>query len=364
MNILITGSNGFISRNLISHLYSKKYKIFEINRDTDKKKFYCYLKQAHLIVHLAGVNRPKNNNFDQNVEITDLICQYLIKKKLKKKIIFSSSTQINLKNPYGKSKKECEKKLIFLSKKTNSQIIILRLPNVFGKWSKPNYNSVISTFCHNIINNKKNKITEPSKIINFLYIDDLIEIFFKLFKPQKKKILYPKIDKQFKISLNNLNNMIVDFHKKRKKLFVMNMSNDFIRNLYSTYLSFLNKKNFRYNYKSIKDSRGSFAEILKSSSFGQISILKCKPGEKRGNHFHHSKVEKFFPLFGKGKFVKKNLLTNEKFICNFSDKKPVVIETIPGWVHYLQNTGSKELIMVIWTNEIFNKKKTDTYKYE
>ena len=135
--------------------------------------------------------------FDQNVEITDLICQYLIKKKLKKKIIFSSSTQINLKNPYGKSKKECEKKLIFLSKKTNSQIIILRLPNVFGKWSKPNYNSVISTFCHNIINNKKNRITKPSKIINFLYIDDLIEIFLNYLSLRKRKFYILK-------SINNL----------------------------------------------------------------------------------------------------------------------------------------------------------------
>ena len=164
------------------------------------------------------------------------------------------------------------------------------------------------------------------------------------------------------ISLKDLNHTIENFHKKRKKLFIMDMSNNFTKNLYSTYLSFLDKKNFHYKYKHKSDSRGSFAEILKSEIFGQISILKCKPGETRGNHYHHSKVEKFFPISGKGKFVKQNLLTNQRYIYNFDDKQPVVIETVPGWTHYLQNTGSKDLVMVIWTNDIFDKKKTDTYK--
>tara|TARA_A100001015_G_scaffold315508_1_gene427487 strand:+ start:6558 stop:7673 length:1116 start_codon:yes stop_codon:yes gene_type:complete len=369
MNIAVIGSNGFISKNLIVKLRFSNNKIFKINRSTSKKKLEKILLESDIIYHLAGVNRPKvSQNFEnENVGLTKKICNFLLKKTFKKEktIIFSSSTQIFKKSSYGISKKKCEKLLINLKKKNKINVVILRLPNIFGKWCKPNYNSVVSTFCYNISRKKKvNLFNEHSKI-NLLYIDDLIDLLIKYLKIKVKKF---KIINKFKFSHNitvkKLYEKIKQIDEYRDNLFIPNLKNKFSKDIYSTYVSMLPKSKFVYNLKSNKDFRGDFIETLKTNYSGQISILIAKKNKVRGHHFHHSKVEKFFVIKGKAIFKMIHIIDRKEVKYELSDKKRIIVETIPGWQHYIKNTGSTDLIVLLWSNEVFNVKKPDTFKIE
>ena len=366
MNIAVTGSDGFIGKNLIYHLLlNKKFNVFKIKRETKKKDINSILKKSDIICHLAGVNRPKKiKAFKKDkIILTKYICDYLQKKNYKKKIIFSSSTQVESKNDYGKSKKLCEKILSRFAKNTKSPVYILRLPNIFGKWSRPNYNSVVSTFCYNISRNRKIKISDPKKKVKLLYIDDLIEIFKKIInnKLKKNKLIY-KIPATKTVTLKNLSKSIFDFELKRKKLLISNFSSKFEKNLYSTFISFLPKKKITYKLKASNDSRGSFTEFLKTKNNGQISVFVAKKNQIRGHHFHHSKVEKFFVLRGKAKFSMRDISSNQKVQFNLSGEKPTVVESIPGCEHYIKNQGNEDLIVLLWCNEIFDVNKPDTFK--
>ena len=366
MNIAITGANGFIAKNLIFNFkLLNDCNLFTITRSTPKKRIDFILRNSDIIYHLAGVNRPKiNKTFKKdNYQFTKYICNFIKREKLNKKIIFTSSIQIKNKNKYGSSKKECEKLLFELSKNNNSKIVILRLPNIFGKWSKPNYNSVISTFCHNIARDKKINISSLRNTIELLYIDDLVEEFLKI---KDKNLAKLKIVSKFKnvkkINLKNLSELIYNFHNSRKNLYSINFKNKFVKNLYSTYISFLPKKNFSYNLKLKKDNRGSFMEFLKTKNNGQFSIFVAKKNKIRGHHFHHSKVEKFLVLKGSAKFKMQNISNNKLFELDLKGSLPKVVETIPGWQHYIKNVGSKDLIVLLWSNEVFDVNKPDTFK--
>jgi len=367
MEIAVTGANGFIAKNFIYNFsHTKKYKINKITRNTSKKKIINILKKSKIIYHLAGANRPiEDKSFKKdNVELTKFICDFLIKKKMEKKIIFSSSTQVSKNNSYGKSKKVCEKLLLNLAKKNNSKVFILRLPNIYGKWSKPNYNSAVSTFCNNIANNKRINISNPKKILNLLYIDDLIKIFKKLIdkKNSKRKNIIIKFNNTKKISLKKLADTIYDFENKRNQFYIGDISSDFKRKLYSTYVTYLPKSKISYLLKSHKDERGSFTEFLKTLRSGQFSFFTAKKGKIRGHHFHHSKVEKFLVLKGKAKFNLENISNNKKISFKLDGAIPKVVESIPGHQHYIQNTGKEELLVLIWSNEIFDVNNPDTFR--
>ena len=366
MNIAVTGANGFIAKNFIyNFINSENYKLHKITRKTSKNKIINILKKSEIIYHFAGVNRPtKSKTFKKdNIELTKFICEYLQKNKLKKTIVFSSSTQVNKNNDYGKSKKICENLLIKFSKKNKSKVFILRLPNIFGKWSKPNYNSVISTFCHNISRNKNIMITDPSEKVNLFYIDDLVKIL-KKFKDNKIKnnIIYYKIKGSKIITLKKLSEIIIDFERKRRNFCLGDISSKFKKNLYSTYVSFLPRSKVTYKLKPIKDSRGSFTEFLKTNKNGQFSIFVANKNQIRGHHFHHSKVEKFLVLKGKAKFSMWDISSNHKINLNLNGKNPTVVESIPGWQHYIKNVGLDELVVLLWSNEIFDVNKPDTFR--
>ncbi len=367
MNIAITGASGFLGKNLIYNLIlDKKNNILKIDRRTSVKKLHLILKNSDILYHFAAVNRPtKLKNFKKdNIELTKYICDYFLKNNIKKKIIFSSSSQAKLNNPYGISKNKCEKILSKYAKLSGSHVYILRLPNIFGKWSKPNYNSVVSTFCYNIARNKNIYISDPKKKVKLLYIDDLISILKKIKNYKhysyKKRIYEVQPDKI--ISLNNLSKIITEFNVKRKNLSISNVSSKFVKNLYSTYISNLPKNKIAYNLKANKDTRGSFVEFLKTKSSGQFSIFVAKKNQVRGHHFHHSKVEKFFVIQGKARFVMKNISNNQKINFILNEKIPKVVESIPGWEHYIKNIGNSDLIVLLWSNEIFDVNKTDTYR--
>ena len=366
MNIAVTGSNGFIAKNLIYRLkFKKNVKIFEVNRLTSNKNLEKIITEAQIIYHFAGVNRPssKKNFILDNINLTKKICEIILKNKQKKILIFSSSTQVLKNTDYGKSKKKCEKILLNLKKKNNSNILIMRLPNVFGKWCKPNYNSVVSTFCYSIARNKKVKLFNSNLKIKLLYIDDLIDFLtdLKLLKRFKTNII-SKFNFMHETTAIKLYEIIKAFEIGRKSLFIPNFKSKFQKDLYSTYISLLPKKKFTYQLKSSKDSRGDFIEAIKTTDAGQVSIIIAKKNKIRGHHFHHSKVEKFFVVKGNAVFKMTNIIDKKEVVFKLSHRKPSIVETIPGWQHYIQNSGSSDLIVLLWSNEVFDANKPDTFK--
>ena len=365
--ILITGSNGFIGKNLYVHLQNNKnIKILTFNKNDSYKKLEKNIIKSDFIIHLAGVNRSKSKQlfFDTNLNLTSQIVTIIKEFNLNPKLIFSSSVQVDDKNNfsnYSKSKKQAEVVLTNYFKKNSKSCTILRIPNVYGKWSKKNYNSVVSTFCFNIARNIKCNIIQD-KLLSLLYIDDLVEFISKEIKVKKSKF---KIQKNFPVSrvkVSKIYEIISNFEKDRKNLKIIKVNNKFQKNLYSTYLSYLPKNSYKYNLKENIDKRGNFIELIKSSSAGQFSFCTINPSEKRGSHYHNNKVEKFFVAKGRVSFRFKCLKTNKTNEFILEDKKKEIIESIPGQVHELSNLSRSEIAIVfVWTNEIFNPLKPDTY---
>lgn len=365
MNILVTGSEGFIAKNIIVFLEKiEDLVIYKFNRTTPINKLKDYIDLSDVVIHCAGVNRPINSvDFKiGNTNLTSDICNLIKQKRNKTKIIFMSSTQANLDNEYGKSKKEAERYLLEVSKLNNLNIKIFRLPNVFGKWSKPNYNSVVATFCYNISREIPINITNPNKEITLLYVDDLVKSVINLIYSTNKKI-YVDIKPKYKISLSKLAKKITSYHESKKKLIVQKVGKGFDRALYSTYCSFLNTSSFFYKLEVNSDSRGTFSEFLKTTDSGQISYFTANPGVTRGGHYHHTKNEKFLIVSGKAKFRFRNIITNEYYEKIISHEHNIVIETLPGWAHEVINIGKEKLIGIIWANENFDIKKPDTTRF-
>jgi len=367
MNILITGSQGFIAKNLIVRLSEfKNYNILAVDKKTSNQDFYKKLIKADIIFHLAGVNKETNPeyNYDNNYVFTKKICSFLESNYKKTKIIYASSIQAELKNSYGKSKLKAENILLSYKKKTGAEVLIYRLPNIFGKWSRPYYNSAVATFCYQIYRNQKLTISDPKKKISLLYIDDLMSIFLKSLKLNKQRKSFPRIENVFSITLFNLVNLIRSFNKKEKIYLPNNVSNSLIKNLYSTYISFFLKKDFTYKLKRFSDHRGYFSEFLKNSNFGQFSFFSILPKKIRGNHYHNTKTEKFAVITGKARFNFVNIITKKKFSILADEKNNLVVNTIPGWAHNIENVGTQVAKILVWSNEVLDKKNPDTIFYQ
>jgi UDP-2-acetamido-2,6-beta-L-arabino-hexul-4-ose reductase len=361
MNIAITGSEGFLGKNFYIFLkYSSNHKIHLINRTTSKKKFLNILNISDIIFHFAGSNREKKKYFIRNnIKLTQDIINILEKKKKSTRLIFSSTSQVKNKNNYGISKIKAEK-ILRERKSKKIEVLILRLPNLFGKWSKPYYNSVVSTFCKQAISSKPLEIHQK-KTLKLLYIDDLIRYLLLMIKKKfVKKTIY-KFNGEVKISLSKLKNIIESFKKLKENEIPKRISNKFIKNLYSTYLSFLEKKDIKQKLKSNRDNRGHFVEMIKNKQFGQLSYISIKPGKTRGSHFHMTKTERFYLIEGKVKFIFKNLYNNSCYSKILDDKNFEYICTIPGTLHKLINTQKKDAKLIIWSNEVYDKKNHDTY---
>ncbi len=364
MNILITGSTGFIGKNLISELKNKGYNnILKVEKNTTKRELELYCEKADFVFHFAGINRPKNEQeFTKgNVDFTKELLSMLKKHSNQSPILMTSSIQATKDNPYGLSKKKAET-LLF---KHSSKNYIYRLPNVFGKWGKPNYNSVITTFCYNITRNKKIIINDPNVVLSLVYIDDVIEEFINALEgTPNKKGKYCKVKTEYTITLKEIVDSLYDFKHSRKTCILPNLGDDFTKKLYSTYLSYLPKGNFAYKLKTNRDDRGSFTEFIKTTNHGQISINISKPNITKGNHWHHTKIEKFLVIQGKG-LVQLRKLNTKKIIEYFVNAQEMkVIEIPPGYTHNLINLGLEDMITIIWANELFNQEKPDTYFLE
>ena len=362
MNILIIGSNGFIGKNLYTQLKLQKKKVFSVTKKTSKKDFQLKISKADIIFHLAGSNREKNKkNFQKNnVDLTKKICDYLKYTKKKVKIVYSSTIHVNKKNIYGKTKKRSEEILKKIKNK-NIKVIILRLPNVFGKWSKPNYNSAIATFCYKISRGLKIEL-KINKKITLYYIDDLVNYLISLLRINFTSY---KIIKKFK----NLKKTNLKFILKKlnyfKNLSSTNLpdsiSDNFLKKLYSTFIYFSPRNILNSPLKKNKDKRGEFIELIKSKKIGQFSFLKIYPNKVRGNHFHNTKIEYFYVLKGAVKFYYTDLYNNIKTSFVIKDQNPKRVVSIPGVLHKIKNIGNKDALLAIWTNEIFDANKPDTY---
>ena len=372
MRILITGSNGFIGKNLASHLNMKEgVDIFHFNRGDCFDSLNFSLEEIDLIFHFAGENRP--NSFDDfninNAVLTKKLCDELQKIQKCIPIIFSSTNHVlslddksvsGIIRAYGKSKLSAESILIEYAKNTGASVVIYRFPGIFGKWCKPNYNSVVATFCHNIAHQTSIEITDPNKVIKLVYVDDVISDFFVFLEKMPTGISFKRIQPEYAISLGDLANVITNFKKSRKELHTEAVGVGFMRALYATYISYLPKEEFSYDLEYFEDKRGVFVEMLKTQDSGQISYFTAKTGVTRGGHFHHSKIEKFLVVQGEALFRFRHIISNDYFEITVKADQPKIVETIPGWTHDITNIGSNELISLLWANEVFDSDRPDT----
>lgn len=364
MKVLVTGSQGFIGKNLLVYLREiDDVEIIEYDKDNSIEDLKEYIKEADFIYHLAGCNRPTNKEefYTTNQDLTKIIVDLLNESKKNIPLIYSSSIQAELDNDYGISKKLAEE---YIQENYNN-FLIYRFHNVFGKWCRPNYNSVVATFCYNISHNLEIQINDPNYEIELVYIDDICEEFTELLnvnKLPKEKIKY--IEKRKKVTIGELAELIKSFDYNMNSIYVPKTGDDFIKKLFSTYLSYVPLENMAHELKQNVDDRGSFTELIRTVDSGQFSVSFSKPGIIRGNHYHNTKMERFIVIKGEAKITFKKVDSEEKieFIVNDKNMKAVTIPV--GYTHNIENIGEEEMILFIWCNELFDSNHPDTYFME
>ncbi|MEB7715537.1 polysaccharide biosynthesis C-terminal domain-containing protein [Staphylococcus equorum] len=363
--IVITGANGFVGKNLKNDLkQTTDYKIIEIVRETSIEERKKYLKIGDCIVHLAGINRSTRDSefYEGNVELLQEMLEIIKDNPKKPSIIISSSIQADSDNLYGKSKNQAEKLVHEFSRINGNKVYIYRFPNLFGKWCKPNYNSVIATFCYNVANNKEIKVNDREKVLSLNYIDDVVLEIKKAIQGNptiiNDKTEVPNI---YKVKLGEISDLIFSFRKMRINKNLPNLNDSFEKNMYSTYLSYLPKEEFSYPLKMNVDDRGSFTEFIRTPDRGQVSVNISKPGIVKGNHWHHTKNEKFLVVSGKG-VIRFRLIEDEEIIEYFvSGEKLEVIDIPVGYTHNIENLGNEDMVTIMWANETFDPENPDTY---
>jgi len=368
LKILVTGADGFIGSNLTHNLsVFRRYEVFKYTRMDTREMLASQLEVVDIVVHLAGENRPDNEElFSQtNFELTKFICDSLKSKGRRIPLILASSTQAAQDSNYGKSKLAAEVEIQQLGIDNGNDIYIYRLPGVFGKWSRPNYNSVVATFCHNIANGLPVSVNNPTKLISLVYIDDVIDSFLSIINnDMSKKHINVEIEPIYEITLSALAAQIEAFNNCRDNLISERVGEGIGRALYATYISFLPKPKFSYDIPLYGDERGIFVEMLKTPDSGQFSYFTAHPGVTRGGHYHHTKSEKFLVVKGYASFGFRNIVTQETLKIETSGDDPTIVETIPGWAHDITNIGEEDMIVMLWANEIFDREKPDTYTAE
>ncbi|EMI9088048.1 capsular biosynthesis protein [Bacillus cereus] len=368
MKILVTGAKGFLGKNLVAELNNQGYKeIFEFSREDNITLLERYTRECDFVFHLAGVNRPKDENefMEGNAGFTSQLLNLLKKYDNKVPVLITSSIQAENNNPYGKSKKAGEEALFNYSKETGAKAYVYRLPNLFGKWSKPNYNTVVATFCHNIARGLDIQVTDPDVELNLCYIDDVLEEFFKALNHAPTiQDDYCVVPVTHNIKLGELANVIKSFKEGREDLSISNMGDALTKKLYSTYLSFLPENKFAYDLKMHSDHRGSFTEFIRTPERGQVSINISKPGITKGDHWHHTKNEKFLVVSGEGLIRFRKIDSDDIIEYRVSGEKLQVVDIPVGYTHSIVNVGENDLVTVMWVNECFNPEKTDTYFLE
>lgn len=378
MNILVTGAKGFVARNLLSQLYNiqagkarnyavqdENLTIFEYDIDSDPVELDIYCKQADFVFNLAGVNRPKDQSefMKGNFGFASTLLNTLKKYNNVCPVMISSSTQATLDNLYGESKRAGEQLIFDYSKETGAKVLVYRFPNIFGKWCLPNYNSVVATFCNNIANDLPIQVNDPSVVMNLVYVDDVVdELIAALNGDEHRKGDYCEVPVVHTITLGGIVTLINSFKEMHTNLNVPNLGDTFTKKLYSTYLSYLPKEKFAYPLKMNVDERGSFTELIRTTNSGQVSVNVSKLGITKGQHWHHTKNEKFVVVSGHGLIQLRKIGSDEVINIEVTDDKIEAVEMIPGYTHNIINLSeTKDLVTIMWCNEWFDPNRPDTY---
>lgn len=360
--VAVTGANGFIGKNLITRLREASIEATQIAHDLDEGALLEALREAEIVFHLAGVNRPQDDEefVSGNKGMTERLTAALQQLGRGTPIIYASSSQAERDNPYGRSKRAAEIVVEAYGAATGAPINIFRLPNVFGKWCRPNYNSVVATFCHNISRGLPITVTDPAAALKLVYIDDVVEQFLAFARNPSARDLQASVEPIYETTLGDLAAQLEQFRDSRTNLVTGHVGTGFLRALHATYVSYLDPKNFDYPLTVHTDPRGSFVEMLRTPDSGQFSYFTAHPGITRGGHYHHSKTEKFLVIQGKAKFGFRHILTDETFEIITSGEEPRVVETVPGWSHDVTNIGDDTMVVMLWANELFDREKPDT----
>lgn len=413
MNVLVTGSRGFIGKNLIAWLVQEtEIQVLEFDQEHTLSELAERLAVADLVYHLAGVNRPQSvEEFHTgNVELTAQICELLLRNGRATPIVFSSSIQAELDNPYGISKRRAEAVLADYAQRSGAAVAIFRLHNVFGKWCRPHYNSVVATFCYQIAHDLPITISDPDREVPLVHVDDVVQAFLEIgeeirgqksggsgqrsevgklidtcnFYPSPATLVYCEARPIYTVTLGRLADLIRSFRASRQTLVAPDLSDPFVYKLYGTYLSYLEPSDFAYDLTQRTDARGALAEFIKSPPFGQIFVSRTRPGVTRGNHFHHTKAEKFLVLEGEA-VVRLRAIRNQRtgvtgqrsevrdqgaegggqgvevIEYRVSGRDFRVVDIPPGYTHSIENVGDGELVTLFWASEVFDSHKPDTY---
>ena len=368
MKVLITGALGFVGKNLVEFLKTKEeIELLLYDKDNSIEDLDEFCKNCDFVVNLAGVNRTNNSDdfIKGNLGVIENVVEFLVKHNNNSPIIYSSSIQALLDNDYGKSKRVAEDFLIKYSQEKNVPVYIFRFTNLFGKWSLPNYNTVIATFCYNIARNLEIRIDDENKQLNLTYIDDVVsEIYNIIMNKPIMNDCFCEVSKVYTKNLGEIAKLIYGFKKSRETLDVINTNDEFEKKLYSTYLSFLPENEFNYSLNTHIDSRGSFSEIIKTENKGQFSVNIAKPGIVKGNHWHNTKNEKFIVVKGEALISFRKPFSDSVIKYEVSDKKIEVVDIPCGYTHNIKNIGNEDLVFFIWCNECFDKENPDTYYLE
>jgi len=370
MKILVTGYSGFIGKNLVARLENKEnIEILKFNSKSSLDELEMCCKECDFVFNLAGVNRPHDVEefMEGNYTLLTTLVECLERSGNTCPIVNTSSIQAKLENPYGLSKKAGEDMLFEYGEKSGSRVFIYRLPNVFGKWCRPNYNSVVATFCYNVAHNLPITVNDRGTLLNLVYIDDVIDELLQALDlhPHVNADGYCYVPNVYEVTLGEIVNLIYSFKESRINKMIPNLTDQsFEKKLYSTYLSYLPESSFAYPLDMHVDERGSFTEIIKSLDRGQVSINISKPGITKGNHWHNTKNEKFIVVSGNGllRFRKHN--ENNVIQYEVSGKKLEVVDIPPGYTHSITNVGSSDMVTLIWCNECFDAGKPDTFYEE
>lgn len=367
--VLVTGAKGFIGKNLVLELKNRKtFEVFECDVDTTEDQLAQFAKECEFVFHLAGVNRPQRTEefMEGNYGFTTKLLEILQKNGNRSPILMSSSIQAKLDNDYGKSKKAGEDYILDYGSNNSIATYVFRLPNVYGKWCRPNYNSAIATFCNNIARGLEIKVNDRSTLLTVVYIDDVVNAFIDATDGivARDDDGYCKVSIEDKITLGEIVDTLYSFKDSRKTLSVANMNRGVIKKLYSTYLSYLPEDEFAYDLRMNADARGSFTEFLRTDGQGQVSINISKPHIVKGNHWHHTKNEKFLVVKGTGVIRFRKIGTDKVIEYPVSGDKLQVVDIPCGYTHNIENVGDDDMVTVMWANEPFDKDRPDTFYEE
>ena len=395
MNILVTGAKGFVGKNLVENLRCIKDgkntirpalkidEIYEYDVESDKKQLFYYCERADFVFNLAGVNRPKDDgefmkgNFGFASELLEALKRY----KNTCPVMLSSSVQATLAgrfqtSEYGKSKLAGEELFFDYSRETGAKVLVYRFPNLFGKWCRPNYNSAVATFCYNTANDLPLTINDRNTVLELLYIDDLVEGLLDALEGKAQYCEYDGVEAKgekdgryayipvtHKVTLGEIADTLEKFKTQPESLIMPEIpAGSFAKKLYSTYLSYLPKEKASFPLKMNVDNRGSFTELLKTTSCGQFSVNISKPGITKGEHWHNTKWEFFIVVSGKALIQERKIGTDEILEFYVSGEKIEAVHMLPGYTHNIINlSDTEDLITLMWANESFDKNRPDTF---